>query len=693
MVKRSEELSGKAGVDKRCIELFEQVDKAFEDQKKRSDEIKGYWELYNSVLGPKQVYNGNSKIFVPIVNSAVNARKTRFVNQLFPQSGRYVEVISEDPNGDIPHATTSLLEYYVRKAKLKTQVLPALVVAGDIEGQYTVYVDWETTERKVVNRTMKPLQIDGEELPGEDIEDLEEDDVKEGCPTVEVLSDQDFVVYPATADSVEQAIAQGGYVAVKRRWSKDMIRQKIKSKDIPKALGESFLEAMSKVSQQGDADVAKKLAKASGILGDVRGKHAEIYEVWTNLKIDGDRLLCRAYLGGPKKVLGAKRCPYWCDKPPVISAPVEKVPNLFKGRAPVADVAEMQIFANDAINEAADTAHYAAMPIILTDPEKNPNVGSMILGLAAIWQTDPRSTQFAQFPELWRHGFDIVSACKQEIFQTLSVNPAMMPQSTGGTHKRNQAEIAAEMQADILTAIDAVGVLEEGIMTPLIERFAAYDQQFRNDEIVIRSFGEIGMQAKMQRMQPIQLDKRYEFRWFGVEATRNAQQLQQQISLLNMMQQIPPQAYPGYQLNIAPVLVQAVENVFGPRLGGMVFKSIREQLTVDPVDENMLLIEGIPVETHAQDNDPQHLQEHMAILQSGDPTGVIRAHIQEHQHQMKLKEQAQAQAMMQQQGGPPGGGTPGGAQVVGPHAPKGPPGAINADQMARAGAPGMPRKM
>ena len=100
-----------------------------------------------------------------------------------------------------------------------------------------------------------------------------------------------------------------------------------------------------------------------------------------------------------------------------------------------------------------------------------------------------------------------------------------------------------------------------------------------------------------------------------------------------------------------------------------------------------------PVRAHAQDNDPQHLQEHMTILQSGDPTGVIRAHIQEHQHQMKLKEQAQAQAMMQQQGGPPGGGTPGGAQVVGPHAPKGPPGAINADQMARAGAPGMPRKM
>ena len=33
----------------------------------------------------------------------------------------------------------------------------------------------------------------------------------------------------------------------------------------------------------------------------------------------------------------------------------------------------------------------------LTDPAKNPRVGSMVLNLASIWETDPKSTQFAQF--------------------------------------------------------------------------------------------------------------------------------------------------------------------------------------------------------------------------------------------------------------------------------------------------------
>ena len=40
---------------------------------------------------------------------------------------------------------------------------------------------------------------------------------------------------------------------------------------------------------------------------------------------------------------------------------------------------------------------YALMPIVMTDPAKNPRLGSMVLNLAAIWETDPKATQFVQF--------------------------------------------------------------------------------------------------------------------------------------------------------------------------------------------------------------------------------------------------------------------------------------------------------
>jgi hypothetical protein len=47
-------------------------------------------------------------------------------------------------------------------------------------------------------------------------------------------------------------------------------------------------------------------------------------------------------------------------------------------------------------------------------------------------------------------------ACQTQIFQTLGVNPAMMPQSPAATTKRNQAEIANEQAVDLLTTADAV---------------------------------------------------------------------------------------------------------------------------------------------------------------------------------------------------------------------------------------------
>ena len=140
---RDEELSTNKAIEETLLEVFKDVEQGFQRQMERSDEISDYWDLYNSKLNDHQFYNGNSRIFVPITYDAVNARKTRFVNQLFPVTGRFVEVTTED--GTLPQAEMALLEHYVRTAKMRTQVAPALVKNGDVEGQYTVYVDWVGT--------------------------------------------------------------------------------------------------------------------------------------------------------------------------------------------------------------------------------------------------------------------------------------------------------------------------------------------------------------------------------------------------------------------------------------------------------------------------------------------------------------------------------------------------------------------
>ena len=212
----------------------------------------------------------------------------------------------------------------------------------------------------------------------------------------------------------------------------------------------------------------------------------------------------------------------------------------------------------------------------MTDPEKNPRVGSMVLNVAAIWETNPNDTKFAQFPPLWKDAFAIVQSAKDQIFQTLGVNPAMMPhQVTAPGKKPNQAQIANEQQVDILTTADVVTGVEGEILTPLLQWFVALDHQYRDKMMTIRAFGEMGVEAEMEEIEPIQMDRRFEFRWFGVEAARNAQQMQQQMAGLNVVRNLPPTAYPGYELKLAPAISQFIENLFGPRLASQIFVDVK----------------------------------------------------------------------------------------------------------------------
>ena len=685
--KRDEELSSRAAISKRFMEVLNDVKKAVSDQQDRTDDIIDNWDIYNSIYSGKQFYNGNSQVYISIVADAVNARRTRFVNQLFPQTGRCVEVTSE--NEDVPQATMALLDHYVRATRLRNEIVPPLFVMGDVEGQYTVYVGWAKTTRRVVHKVQKPIVVDGLEQPdlGE-TEDVEEEEVEEGAPYVELIPDADLLVLPATANSIDDALEQGGSVSIVRRWRKAKIKKLIADGEIIKAEGDALIKAMDKVADGDRPDTAKMLARHAGI--KAKGDFALVHEVWTKLKVDGEMRLCRGYGGANEKVLGVKLNPYWCDRCPVISVPVDKEPNVFKGRAPVKRVADLQYLANDYLNEGADTGHYSAMPIIMTDPEKNPRVSSMVLGLGAMWETSPKDTQFAQFPELWKSALERVAAIKDQIFQSLGVNPSMMPQSSGQTgKKRNQAEIAMEQQVDILVTADMVTNVEEGILTPLLQRFAEYDHQFRDDALTIRMYGDMGKRATMQDVEPIQLNRRFEFRWLGVESARNAAMVQQQIGFLNVLRSIPPM--PGYRIDPAPAIVRIAENILGPVVGPLTIVSIKDDLSLDPMAENEMLEHGFDLNVHPADNDPQHLQAHMQALQMGDPHGTIRAHIQKHQVQMTMKTQAQQQ---QQMGGGGGGDGPKpGASPGQPHAAKGPPGQLHADRMpAAGGVVQMPRK-
>jgi len=701
---RNEELSGQKKIDKALLDIYKDAEKGFDDQRERADQQLDDWDIYNCRLGNQQFYTGNSRIFVPITHNAIEARKTRFTNQVFPQTGRYVDCTSSD--GSKPYALMSLLEHYIRKAHLRTQVMPALMKNGDVEGQYNIYVRWRQTKRHVVQRVRHPAMLDegaGLEDPDTEIEDIEEMTLEHGAPLVEVLADSDILVLPQTCDSLEEALAVGGSISILRRWSKATIKTMIEEGEITEKGGNRLLKQMAQDEEYGGmppVDKAKEMVDAAGIKRGARGKYALVYETWTVLNLGGERYKCRAYFGGRDNILGCKRNPWWSDHIPIISAPVSKMQGAFKGQSMLVPVRDMQYLANDTINEGADSAAYALLPIVMTDPDKNPRIGSMILSMSAIWETSPKDTQFAQFPQMWKEALEMVASIKSEIFQALSVNPAAITQSNS-LKKQNQAEVAQNQQVDILTTADAVTVLEESILTPMLQRFIECDHQYRDEEITVSQYGELGTRAKLEKIPVVQFNRHYVFKWLGVESAKEAARIQQQIAAMNVLRGIPPQMLNGYKVNLVPVVAAVVENAFGPRIAPLVFVSPEAQLPVPVTEENTLLMEGYEVPVHEMDDDRQHIQQHMQAMKMGDGHNQKKfmAHIWLHTQQAQRKQQAM---MASQQMGQPGQpGAPGGAGQGMPGQPRmgaqpqpmrpgqNPAGAIHPDSMPLS----MPRNM
>lgn len=688
---RDRELADDKNIRKACLKLYPDLLKGFSDQWERANAQMDYWEIYNCILNAKQFYSGNSKIYLPLCHDAINARVTRFVNQIFPQNGKHIDVVASE---DKPSALMSLLEFYIRKCKLRTNIMPALLRNGDVEGQYNLYVRWARVKRHVAMRVKKRRTVDDLEIDDE-YDDIVEQEIVHQYPVFEVIPDADVLILPFTCNAVEEAMADGGSVTVLRRWSKNKIRALVRAGEFSKEAGEELIEAMANKTSTDHPNKKSNMIDAAGIKIEGGGKiTCLVYETWHHIKVEGEYRMVRSYFGGEDRLISCKLNPYWCDKVPLLSAPVDKVEGSFKGISKLKFVDSVQYAANDAVNEGMDSAAYALLPIIMTDPEKNPRVGSMVLNVAAIWETSPKDTQFAQFPQLWKEAFQIVSSCKEQIFQTLGVNPAMLPhQLTSGTKKPNQAMIAAEQQVDLLTTADVVTGLEGNILTPALQWMVWLDHQYRDEELLIPSFGELGVKMEMERIAPVQMDRRFEFKWYGVEQARSMQQMQVQMAGLNVLKQIPPQAIPGKTIDISPIVENWVQALFGPRVAGRVFKDIRAELTLDPQFENKILESGMPMAAHPLDNDVEHLQAHMALFQqSGDLTGFLREHMMLHQMQMQKKQQAQMMAAAQQAFGPPqqpqqgGGGAPRqGARPAGPRlAGQQPPGVIHQDQLPLA---------
>jgi len=717
---RRDDLLGRKGSKFRqhLEKVGEQVRRAFADQADRADRLMDFWNAYECKLGPDQFYHdGEAEIFIPIIRDAIDAITTRDSNQLFPAGAQYVEAFSTD--GSTPKAIVSLLDEYHRLGDLSL-VAKSLIRTGLVEGHYFLYVDWGVAEREIVSRETRgaTVNLGGEavEVPGEEIEDVTSEIIRYGRPVYEVLHDSDVVIYPASADTIEEALAADGFVAICRRWSEGKIKALKKAGIIREDEANVVLKQME-ASAQGQRigeppDVEKELIELAGIRK--KGKELTAWEVWKLEPLSdkgswserGDKRIVRIFFASEKMPIGAARNPHWNDQVPLGSYPLIKIPGVAKGRSPVEAVYSLQLEANDAANEGADVAHRTASPVVMADPAAVTE--PLIVNIGTLWKVDPTKVKFVEFPDMTPRAISRIQYCIQQVFQSLGVNPSMLPQQTSQA-RRNQAQIAQEQQIDLLTVAERIRV-QEALYTWLVGWEVDLDYQYRDDDLVIRTHGAMGLQAAMEKIPPFKTREYYRFRWWGADNARfNAQQYQQMTAFMNVISSpnIAEQlGRRGYEVDFVPLIEMASMAILGPRYGDKVIKDIRQNLSIDPEIENQFLSRGDMVPISLFDQHQAHIQSHeRQAQQTGDPHGAFRAHNLQHMLAMAAQQKAQLMAAMGQQmaanqeGQAPRQGQrqrpvprPGSQPTAPRRGPQQPPGLLRPEQIPAAGGVTMPRR-
>ena len=674
-------------VYEKCENIPAIVKKAYKNREEADEAIEEYWNIYNANPDDNQMYQGNSKCYVPAVRDCINARAKRALKQNFPVKYKHVTAVGSD--GEVPYPQLALQEFYIRKTKLKS-LIRSLYVSGDVTGQWTLYVDWLRSIRNVegmIKRNPVLQTIEGEDLDLEDLNEKEEvvedQEIVDEHPTVTDIAVEDIAIIPPTCMDHEKA----DVVCVKLRMSKDQVRQMVDD-------GIFIIDSESDLgdwidTQKGKEKInrPKKQADAAGVKTEGTNKYALIYEATVRVEFEkGKKSLAYVYFTDGEEIIGIIKAPQWGQKRPTISVPVDRISGSSYGISKIEAVKWLQWNLNDFWNMGQDSAMYSLLPIVMTDPEKNPNYASMVFGLAAVWSASPESTKFAEFPQLWKDSMGLCASIKQQIQESLDCQGIMQMASTS---RKNAQAVGAQMQEQSVPILDHAERMEEEVLNELLDRFFEYDAQFREEDITVLTMGEIGVKAAMQTIPPQEWGNRYNFQWCGTDYVASVQRIQQQISMMNVLRGIPPQQLNGKKLDICPILEQITDTTFGSELSQRILIDERNQHTVPPDIEDQMLANGFDIEVHEADQDIEHLQSHLETAKkTGDPMGNIRNHAQKHMMQLQKKRQMAAPPP-QGQPGIPGGAGPGvagtprmGAQSAPPQAAQNPPGAIHPDQMA-----------
>ena len=98
-------------VQSQLADVWSAVARGYEDKEEQNGVIDDCWDAFNCVLNGNQNYTGVSEVYVPVIRDAMLARETRFINMLFPQTGRFVDIVGN--GGETPYELVALMDKYI----------------------------------------------------------------------------------------------------------------------------------------------------------------------------------------------------------------------------------------------------------------------------------------------------------------------------------------------------------------------------------------------------------------------------------------------------------------------------------------------------------------------------------------------------------------------------------------------------
>lgn len=297
--------------------LYPKIAKCYENKQPQMDRIQDYWNIYQAIPDENQQYSGNSICYIPAVRDCINARIKRTVAQLFPANYKHVDAVG--PTGETPFAQMSLLEHYIRSCNLK-DTIRADMLAGDVTGQWNLYIDWTKSTRRVTEVIKKkPTLMSGdgmitaEDITADDEYETNSEEVIEEGPDIVPFATEDLAVYPPTCNSIEEATA----TCIRLRMSKEKLQQLVDEGVFVGVTAKELIDRIAKPSGGREKYVPqKKRTQDAGIRTEGTYKYALIYEVHTNLDLGkGYKEPAYVYYAGPNEILGIIRNPFWWKAP------------------------------------------------------------------------------------------------------------------------------------------------------------------------------------------------------------------------------------------------------------------------------------------------------------------------------------------------------------------------------------------